>query len=122
MPADFAVTELWQVLAGQQPGRVAAEDITVFDSVGFALEDYCALRFMHAAALELGLGERIALVPEMDDPKDLMGCCGCRPRRIGIRRWRHAPRQPHDLRYSDQISRWRRIGKHEQLSNLQQNA
>ena len=33
MPADFAVTELWQVLAGQQPGRVAAEDITEFDSV-----------------------------------------------------------------------------------------
>ena len=122
MPADFAVTELWQVLAGQQPGRVAAEDITEFDSVGFALQDYSALRFMHVAALELGLGERSALVPEMDDPKDLMGCCGCRPRRIGIRRWRHAPRQPHDLRYSDQISRWRRIGKREQLSNLQQNA
>ncbi|QTD46862.1 ornithine cyclodeaminase [Ottowia testudinis] len=73
MPADFAVTELWQVLAGQQPGRLAADDITVFDSVGFALEDYSALRYMHAAALELGLGERIALVPEMEDPKDLMG-------------------------------------------------
>lgn len=89
MPADFAVTELWQVLAGQQPGRVAAEDITVFDSVGFALEDYYALRLMHAAALELGLGERIALVPEMDDPKDLMGLL-----RLPATPDRHSSHQP----------------------------
>ena len=89
MPADFAVTELWQVLAGQQPGRVAAEDITEFDSVGFALEDYSALRFMHAAALELGLGERSALVPEMDDPKDLMGLL-----RLPATPDRHSPHQP----------------------------
>ena len=89
MPADFALTELWQVLAGQQPGRVAAEDITEFDSVGFALEDYSALRFMHAAALELGLGERSALVPEMDDPKDLMGLL-----RLPATPDRHSPHQP----------------------------
>ncbi len=73
MPADFAVTELWQVLAGQQPGRQHADEVTVFDSVGFALEDYSALRFMHAAANELGLGEHIALIPEMHDPKNLFG-------------------------------------------------
>ena len=39
MPADFAVTELWQVLRGEKPGRQSAAEITVFDSVGFAIED-----------------------------------------------------------------------------------
>ncbi|MEO7231132.1 MAG: ornithine cyclodeaminase [Polaromonas sp.] len=73
MPADFAVTELWEVLAGQRPARQSPEEVTVFDSVGFALEDYSALRYMHDAAAELGLGEYIALIPEMADPKDLFG-------------------------------------------------
>jgi ornithine cyclodeaminase len=70
---DFGVTELWEVLTGMTPGRTRAEQITVFDSVGFALEDFSALRFMHAAATELELGERLALIPELNDPKDLMG-------------------------------------------------
>ena len=73
MPADFAVTELWQVLAGQQVGRTDPKQITVFDSVGFALEDFSALRYMRQAAEELGLGESIHLVPEMADPKNLFG-------------------------------------------------
>ena len=73
MPADFAVTELWEVLAGHQPGRRSDAEVTVFDSVGFALEDFSALRFMRAAALELGVGERIQLIPELADPKDLFG-------------------------------------------------
>ena len=73
LPADFPVTELWEVLAARRPGRTADGQITVFDSVGFALEDYAALRFLHAAAVELGLGERIALVPALPDPKDLFG-------------------------------------------------
>ena len=71
LPADFAVTELWEVLAGRQPGRSHAAQVTVFDSVGFALEDFSALRFMRDAALELGVGERIALVPALADPKNL---------------------------------------------------
>jgi len=73
MPADFPVTELWQVLKGQAPGRQAADEITVFDSVGFALEDFEALRLMRALAADLGLGQPIDLVPSLDDPKDLYG-------------------------------------------------
>ena len=73
MPADFAVTELWEVLAGQKAGREHDAQITVFDSVGFALEDFSALRFMHDAALAMGLGERLALIPQMADPKNLFG-------------------------------------------------
>ena len=73
MPADFAVTEFWRVLSGQAAGRQHAQQVTVFDSVGFALEDYSALTWLYDAALALGLGERIDLVPTNDDPKDLFG-------------------------------------------------
>lgn len=70
-PADFHVTELWQVLRGERTGRRDADQVTVFDSVGFALEDFSALRFMLETATELGLGERIELIPQLDDPKNL---------------------------------------------------
>lgn len=73
MPADFAVTELWEVLNGSRTGRESDAQITVFDSVGFALEDFSALRFMHDAALALGYGERLHLIPQMADPKNLYG-------------------------------------------------
>jgi ornithine cyclodeaminase len=76
MPADFAVTELWRVLALQAAGRTSIEQVTVFDSVGFALEDHSALHFLHDAALELGLGRRLPLVPHPADPKDLFATVG----------------------------------------------
>ncbi|MDB5885286.1 MAG: ornithine cyclodeaminase [Polaromonas sp.] len=71
MPARFAVTELWQVLAGQAPGRDCAAQITVFDSVGFALEDFSALRYLHDQAMASGVGRRLPLMAQLDDPKDL---------------------------------------------------
>jgi len=73
LPADFAVTELWEVLAGRRSGRDHRDQVTVFDSVGFALEDFSALRFMHDTANALGLGERITLIPQLADPKNLFG-------------------------------------------------
>lgn len=71
MPADFAVTELWRVLLGLAPGRQSAEAVTVFDSVGFALEDFSALRLMADLARPLGLGQPIDLIPTPVDPRDL---------------------------------------------------
>ena len=73
MPADFAVTEFWQVLTGQRAGRTDAAQVTVFDSVGFALEDYAALAFMRETAEELGIGDIVELVPQTADPKNLFG-------------------------------------------------
>ena len=73
MPAEFAVTELWRVLAGQAPGRTGAGEVTLFDSVGFALEDYAALHVMRDAARELGIGETVFLAPNPADPRDLFG-------------------------------------------------
>lgn len=71
LPSDHPVNDLWRVIAGTQPGRDDAEQVTVFDSVGFALEDFSALTYVHKMALELNMGEDIALIPELNDPKNL---------------------------------------------------
>ena len=71
LPADFAVTELWQVLSGKATGRSSDSEVTRFDSGGFALEDYSALRFMRDSAQALGLGQTLSLIPELANPKDL---------------------------------------------------
>jgi ornithine cyclodeaminase len=74
MPADYPVIELAQVIRGEAVARRSERDVTLFDSVGFALEDYSALRFLHALLCEQNLGRReLDLVPELDDPKDLFG-------------------------------------------------
>lgn len=70
---QFPVTELWRVLAGEQPGRRDAHEVTVFDSVGFALEDYAALRWLHAAACEHHAGQHVELVAMPEVPGDLYG-------------------------------------------------
>jgi ornithine cyclodeaminase len=71
---DFPVTEFAQVVHGGKSGRHSDREITVFDSVGFALEDYSALRFLHALLAEGHIARRqIDLIPALDDPKNLFG-------------------------------------------------
>jgi ornithine cyclodeaminase len=66
------VAEFADVLRGTRPGRANDREVTIFDSVGFALNDFSALRYLRRLnALERGAGETIDLVPELDDPKDL---------------------------------------------------
>lgn len=84
LPEDFAVTELWEVLAGARAGRTSDAQVTVFDSVGFALEDFSALRFMRDTAHTLGLGQPIALIPALDNPKDLFGALRQHPARLRV--------------------------------------
>ncbi|RJU00282.1 ornithine cyclodeaminase [Arthrobacter frigidicola] len=76
LPADFPVTELWQVLTGSAPGRTAPQEVTVFDSVGFAIEDFSAMRFVRDAVEGTRFVEDIDLVANPDDPKDLFGFLG----------------------------------------------
>lgn len=72
LPADFRVTELSEVLAGRAAGRASNREVTIFDSVGFALEDFSALRYLMRIHHEERGGERqIDLVPDLEDPKDL---------------------------------------------------
>lgn len=71
LPADFPVTEMWRVLSGQASGRVSKEQVTVFDSVGFAIEDFSALRYLYDLAQAQDIGEQINLIPAPANPKDL---------------------------------------------------
>ncbi|MGJ8580998.1 MAG: ornithine cyclodeaminase [Psychromonas sp.] len=73
LSADHPVYPLWAVIKGEQPGRDNPQQITIFDSVGFALEDLSILRYLYDQAIQLKIGEKIELVPEMQNPKDLFG-------------------------------------------------
>jgi ornithine cyclodeaminase len=71
LPADHPVTELHEVIAGRRKGRAAASSITVFDSVGFAIEDFSVLRLLRDLAIETGVGRDIDLLAAPKNPKDL---------------------------------------------------
>ncbi len=73
MPADFPVVELWQVLKGIRSGRTSDNEITIFDSVGFALEDLSTLRYLKQLASDSNIGQEIEIIPSMHNPKDLYG-------------------------------------------------
>jgi len=73
-PADFPVTELWEVLRGDKPGR--QERTTVFDSVGFAIEDFSALTYVRDAVRGTPFAQDIDLIADPEDPKDLFGMLG----------------------------------------------
>jgi ornithine cyclodeaminase len=70
---DHPVIELWQVITGEVPGRRDARQITLFDSVGFAIEDFSALRYVLAKARETGLYDRLDMIADPDEPRDLFG-------------------------------------------------
>ncbi|GAB4085605.1 ornithine cyclodeaminase [Myceligenerans cantabricum] len=71
--ADFPVTELWEVVTGRKPGRESDADLVVWDSVGFAVEDWTTLKFVAAdvAATAPELLQHLDLIAEPEDPKDL---------------------------------------------------
>jgi ornithine cyclodeaminase len=72
MPADFQVTELWTILRSGGTYRQSAENITIFDSVGFALEDFSAMRYLEKYVMQQSSTE-LDLLPVMRNPKDLFG-------------------------------------------------
>lgn len=75
LPADFPVTELWRVVTGRAAGRRSDDELTIFDSVGFAVEDVATLRFVRDDLLDTGVPDPLLqwldLVAEPADPKDL---------------------------------------------------
>jgi ornithine cyclodeaminase len=70
---DHPVTELWQVMTGAAPGRQDARAITVFDSVGFAVEDFSALRYVHGRIRGTRFFEELDMIADPDEPRDLYG-------------------------------------------------
>ncbi|MCA3637204.1 MAG: ornithine cyclodeaminase [Rhabdaerophilum sp.] len=70
---DHPVKELWQVIAGQAEGRRDARQITLFDSVGFAIEDFSALCWLADEVGRTNLFAELDLLADPDDPRDLFG-------------------------------------------------
>ena len=73
MAADYPVTELWRVILGQAAGRSDNRQITLFDSVGFAIEDFAALRYVHDRLPGTTFYQDIDILADPDDPRDLFG-------------------------------------------------
>lgn len=70
---DHPVTELWQVMTGSAQGRTSDKQITIFDSVGFAIEDFSALRFVRDRIKGTEFFHPLDLLADPDDPRDLFG-------------------------------------------------
>lgn len=73
MAEDYPVTELWQVVSGAMAGRRDQNQITLFDSVGFAIEDFSALRYVHQKLSGTGFSQDLDIIADPDDPRDLFG-------------------------------------------------
>ena len=58
--ASHITAELGDVLIGTAKGRLAADEITLFESLGLAVEDLAAAAFVVAAAREKGVGTPVA--------------------------------------------------------------
>ena len=83
LQADHPVTELWRVFTGQVAGRQDARQITLFDSVGFAIEDFSALRYVRDKLKGTGLFLDLDMLADPDNPRDLFGMV-LRAKAVGI--------------------------------------
>ncbi len=68
--------ELWELVTNEKNGRTSHEEITLFDSVGFALEDYSILRLVLNLSKRYQIGTNLPLIPELTDPKNLISLLG----------------------------------------------
>jgi len=67
------VTEMWKVIRGEEKGRTSDRQITLFDGVGFATEDFSALRYIRDQLEGTGLFQQLDMLADPDDPRDLFG-------------------------------------------------
>jgi len=73
LAGDHPVTELWQVMTGKAPGRTGERQVTLFDSVGFAIEDFSALRYVSDRIKRTEHFTALDLIADPDEPRDLYG-------------------------------------------------
>lgn len=70
---DYPVKELWQVMTGEVDGRADDRAITLFDGVGFAIEDFSALRWLRDRLAHTDKYIMLDMIADPDDPRDLFG-------------------------------------------------
>jgi ornithine cyclodeaminase/alanine dehydrogenase-like protein (mu-crystallin family) len=59
---DHLVAEIGEVLIGDHPGRRSDTEITLFRSLGLAVEDLAAARLIYQRAIQKGMGTRVDLM------------------------------------------------------------
>ena len=63
--------ELWQLINNLKSKRESSDEITVFDSVGFAIEDLSVLKMIYNMSNKYNIGQNIDMIPNITDPKNL---------------------------------------------------
>ena len=61
MTYDHVIDEIGAVLLGSAPGRMSPTDITIFKSVGMAVQDAVTAPIVYRRAIEQGLGQHVTL-------------------------------------------------------------
>jgi ornithine cyclodeaminase/alanine dehydrogenase-like protein (mu-crystallin family) len=59
--AEHVRAEIGELVNGTRPGRTGPEEITLYKSVGVAVQDAAAAALVLAAARERGVGRQIAI-------------------------------------------------------------
>jgi len=70
---SMVFAELWEIIQAKKMARENDSEITFFDSVGFALEDFSILRLVYQLSEQMQLGTEVDLIPQLQNPKDLYG-------------------------------------------------
>lgn len=73
MDKDYPITELWRVITGSAEGRRDGRQITLFDSVGFAVEDFSALNWLRDKVRGSDYIDALDMIADPDEPRDLFG-------------------------------------------------
>lgn len=73
LPEDYPVNEIWKVIAGQEMGRTSENQITLFDGVGFAIEDFSALRYVLDQIQDTPFMQQLDMLADPNEPRDLFG-------------------------------------------------
>ena len=64
--------ELWEIINGNKSARETAEEVTIFDGVGFAIEDFSVLRLTHDLAHKYAIGHDVDMIPPIKEKKNLI--------------------------------------------------
>ncbi len=69
---DKVYAELYELVNGSKIGRKTETEITLYDSVGIALEDYSALLLIYKLAQKHNIGQDLNFTPLLSNPKNLI--------------------------------------------------
>jgi ornithine cyclodeaminase len=73
LPSNSPITEMFRVIKGERPGRTTPKQLTIFDGVGFAIEDFSALRYVYDLVSKDEDYQKLELLVAPDNPRNLFG-------------------------------------------------